>query len=295
MALPYTRHFEPKLVVYDSMDELSAFKFAPAELVALEDELFSKADIVFTGGQSLYEAKKHRHQNIHAFPSSIDKAHFSTARHKQVQPADQENIPYPRLGFFGVLDERFDIELVEQVALAKPDWQIVLLGPVVKIDPATLPKHKNIHYLGSKSYQELPQYLAGWQVALIPFAINESTRFISPTKTPEYLAAGKPVISTPIRDVVHPYGTRKLVHVVENVEDFIRCTQEELGRADRKEWLQEVDGFLSGNSWDITCTKMLGFINQLLHNTSSDSSGAKTAPVVKLFQEPINQQEVQNV
>jgi glycosyltransferase involved in cell wall biosynthesis len=295
MALPYTRHFQPKLVVYDSMDELSAFKFAPAELVSLEDELFSKADIVFTGGHSLYEAKKHRHQNIHPFPSSIDKAHFSMARHKQVQPADQEKIPYPRLGFFGVLDERFDIELVEQVALAKPDWQIVLLGPVVKIDPDTLPKHKNIHYLGSKTYQELPQYLAGWQVALIPFAINESTRFISPTKTPEYLAAGKPVISTPIRDVVHPYGTRKLVHIVENAEDFISYAQEELGKSDRKEWLQEVDNFLSGNSWDITCSKMQAFINSLLNNTSKNNSGEKTAPVVPLFQQPINQQEVQHV
>jgi glycosyltransferase involved in cell wall biosynthesis len=262
MALPYTRHFQPQAVIYDCMDELSAFKFAPPDMGTLENELFEKADVVFTGGQSLYEAKKNRHPNIHAFPSSIDKAHFAIARHEHPDPDDQKNIPHPRIGFFGVLDERFDIGLVEQVALSRPDWQIVLIGPVVKIDPGTLPRHANIHYLGSKTYDELPRYLSGWQVAMIPFALNESTRFISPTKTPEYLAAGKPVISTAIQDVVHPYGTRKLVHIVKNAGEFVEKAESELKFNDRHNWLLEVDNFLRMNSWDLTCMKMLGLINQ---------------------------------
>jgi glycosyltransferase involved in cell wall biosynthesis len=264
MALPYTRHFNPKLVIYDCMDELSAFKFAPPALIELENEMFKTADIVFTGGQSLYEAKKNRHQNIHYFQSSIDKAHFSIARQLHTEPDDQRSIPYPRLGFFGVLDERFDIELIEKVALARPEWQIVLLGPVVKIDPATLPKLPNIHYLGSKTYKQLPEYISGWQIALIPFALNESTRFISPTKTPEYLAAGKPVISTAIQDVVHPYGTRKLVHIINSPEEFVEKAESELRYTDKHNWLQEVDNFLAGNSWDLTCMQMLKFINREL-------------------------------
>jgi hypothetical protein len=270
MALAHTRHLKPKLVVYDCMDELSAFKFAPPAMIELENEMFETADIVFTGGQSLYEAKKNRHQNIHPFPSSIDKAHFSIARQLHREPDDQKPIPYPRIGFFGVIDERFDIELVEKVALAKPNWQIVLLGPVVKIDPATLPKLPNIHYLGSKTYKQLPEYISGWQIAMIPFALNESTRFISPTKTPEYLSAGKPVISTAIQDVVHPYGTRKLVHIINSAEEFVEKAETELRYSDKHNWLQEVDNFLAGNSWDLTCMQMMKFINLELGKESID-------------------------
>ncbi|MBV9986538.1 MAG: glycosyltransferase family 1 protein [Chitinophagaceae bacterium] len=268
MALPYTRNFRPKTVVYDCMDELSAFKFAPPELVALEDELFKKADIVFTGGVSLYEAKKHRHDNIHAFPSSIDKRHFDRARQLTDDPEDQQQIPHPRLGFFGVLDERFDIGLIDRVSTMRPDWQFVLIGPVVKIDPATLPARKNIHYLGGKSYDELPSYIAGWDIAMIPFALNESTRFISPTKTPEYLAAGKPVISTAIRDVVHPYGTRRLVHIINNAAEFVEAAEKELNSPDKRAWLREADDFLAGNSWDMTCFDMLKYVKQQLKKTN---------------------------
>ncbi|RYF86566.1 MAG: glycosyltransferase family 1 protein, partial [Chitinophagaceae bacterium] len=221
MALPFTEHLNPEMVIYDCMDELSAFKFAPPELLQYEKDLFTKADIVFTGGHSIYENKKNAHHNIYSFPSSIDKHHFGKARKMKSEPEDQKNIPHPRFGFFGVIDERFDIELIDAVAKAKPDWHFVLLGPVVKIDPASLPKYDNIHYLGGKKYDELPAYIAGWDIATIPFAMNESTRFISPTKTPEYLAAGKPVISTPIRDVVSPYGNNGLVHIVFNADEFI--------------------------------------------------------------------------
>lgn len=256
MALAYTSAFNPKAIVYDCMDELSAFKFAPPELKVLEQELFKKANVVFTGGNTLYKAKKSQHHNIYSFPSSIDKAHFKSARHIQNEVADQASIPHPRLGFYGVIDERFDIELIRQSADAQPEWHFVLVGPVVKIDPATLPQNKNIHYLGSKTYEELPHYLSGWDIALIPFAINESTRYISPTKTPEYLAGGKPVISTAITDVINPYQDLGLVHIVENSEDLIRKATSELEMEDNTEWLAKVDAYLSAISWDATWGRM---------------------------------------
>jgi UDP-galactopyranose mutase len=248
------------------MDELSAFKFAPARLKQMEQNLLSRADIVFTGGISLYEAKKNRHINIHAFPSSIDFAHFSKARNGIAEPLDQISIPGPRFGFFGVIDERFDIELLRDAAIQKPEWQFIIIGPVVKIDPETLPRTSNIHYLGGRTYKELPAYLKGWDVAMIPFQLNESTRYISPTKTPEYLAAGKPVISTAIRDVVNPYGDENLVHIVNNVNEFVAAGEEILRTKDSSEkWLTRVDTFLKGNSWDQTYLSMKSLVMNTLN------------------------------
>jgi UDP-galactopyranose mutase len=264
MALAYTADFEPVATVYDCMDELSAFKFAPPELKMFEQELFRKANVVFTGGNNLYKAKKTQHHNIHAFPSSIDKAHFKSARALNKEAADQSSIQGPRLGFYGVIDERFDIELIRQAANARPDWQFVLVGPVIKIDPATLPRNKNIHYLGAKTYEELPAYLGGWDIALIPFAINESTQYISPTKTPEYLAGGKPVISTAIIDVVDPYHELGLVHIVQNAEELVQKATYELSIADKRVWLTKVDEFLNNISWDETWERMDELMQQEL-------------------------------
>ncbi|RYE31532.1 MAG: glycosyltransferase family 1 protein [Sphingobacteriaceae bacterium] len=257
MALSFTEQLNPGLIVYDCMDELSLFKNAPAELKDLEKRLMAKSDVVFTGGQSLYEAKKHQHANIYAFPSSIDKSHFVKARTNKVQPEDQANVSNPKLGFYGVIDERFDIELIREIADARPTWEFMLIGPVVKINRDHLPKNPNIHYLGQKNYEQLPQYLSGWDVALIPFMLNDSTKFISPTKTPEYLAAGKPVVSTAIRDVINPYATNKLVHIGANAEDFIKAIEYELANKNDKKWLAKVDAFLSKNSWDNTCASMI--------------------------------------
>lgn len=264
MAVPFTDHLKPELIVYDCMDELAAFKFAPVALKDNEKALMAKADVVFTGGYSIYEAKKDKHPNIYPFPSSIDKEHFAKARLAKTDPADQAHIPHPRFGFFGVIDERLDIEMIAQAAAARPEWQFVIIGPVVKIDPATLPQNKNIHYLGGKTYNELPQYLSGWDVAMIPFAMNESTRYISPTKTPEYLAAGIPVISTPIKDVVSPYGDNKLVHIAANAKEFVKYGDAILQKKARKAWLTKVDAFLAGNSWDKTWSQMAKHIENKL-------------------------------
>ncbi len=257
MALEFSQKFTPGLLVYDCMDELSAFKFAPDELKDLERRLFDSADVVFTGGQSLYEAKKHQHQNIHPFQSSIDKTHFEIARSTKSEPYEQARIKGPKLGFYGVIDERFDIDLIKNIADSRPAWQIFLIGPVVKIDPATLPINSNIHYLGSKRYEDLPYYLSGWDVALIPFLLNESTRFISPTKTPEYLSGGKPVVSTAIQDVVNPYGEQDLVSIGTDALDFILKIENVLNQPFNGEWLMQVDDFLAGNSWDKTADSML--------------------------------------
>ncbi len=158
-----------------------------------------------------------RDPNVYAFPSSVDNAHFARARGAQLSdPLDQRHLPGPRLGYFGVIDERLDLDLLAKIADADSTWQVVMVGPVVKINPDDLPRRPNIHYLGQKTYDELPAYLAGWDVALMPFALNEATRFISPTKTLEYLAAGKPIVSTAIRDVVTPYGEKSLVRIADH-------------------------------------------------------------------------------
>lgn len=272
MALPFTEHLSPEFVVFDCMDELSAFRFAPVELKTREKQLLEKADVVFTGGHSIYEAKKDQHQNIHPFPSSIDKPHFGLAREIKKDPADQANIPHPRFGFAGVIDERLDIDLVAQVAAQQPNWHFVMIGPVVKIDPATLPNLPNIHYLGGKDYKDLPKYIAGWDVAIIPFAMNESTKFISPTKTPEYLAGGKPVISTPIKDVVRPYGDNKLVHIAATAKEFMQCAEKELKKRSRKTWLNKVDAFLAGNSWDRTWSQMVRQIENIINDQTAGNT-----------------------
>jgi UDP-galactopyranose mutase len=265
MSLAVTDHFNPTVIVYDCMDELSAFKFAPQSLKDREQELFTKADLVFTGGYSLYEAKKHKHPDVHAFPSSIDFEHFNKARQYNADPVDQAPIPHPRIGFFGVIDERMDLELVEAVARRKPEWSFIMIGPVVKVDQNMLPKLPNIHYLGMKAYGDLPSYISGWDVAMMPFAHNESTRYISPTKTPEYLAAGKPVVSTPIIDVLRQYGRYGLVNIAGTVDEFIRVTSLELETHDREEWLEHVDELLSQNSWDKTWQRMMYLITRKIN------------------------------
>ena len=272
MALPITNAFSPILVIYDCMDELSAFKNAPADLQQKEKELLARADIVFTGGQSIYEAKKDLHPCIFPFPSSIDKKHFKKSRTPLTDPEDQSSIPHPRIGFFGVIDERMDITLLRTIAEKKPDWNFILLGPTVKIDPSSLPTLPNIYYLGAKEYKELPHYLARWDVAMMPFAINESTKYIRPTKTPEYLAGGKPVVSTPIQDVVNPYGLNGLVYIARNADEFINGIEEELMILDKEKWLTAVDKFLDKSSWEDTVEEMLYIINTKLEVTPFTSS-----------------------
>lgn len=281
MARNFTRNLQPAAVVYDCMDELSAFRGAPPGLTRAEEELFSIADLVFTGGQSLYESKRSRHPSVHLFPSSIDAKHFAKARRPQNDAVDQSSIPHPRLGYCGVIDERMDVELLTEMAKSRPDWQFIMVGPVVKISDADLPKRENIHYLGSKQYSDLPSYLSGWDVALLPFARNESTRFISPTKTPEYLAAGRPVISTAITDVVRPYGDSGLVSICDTAAQFIDAAERSLSRdlSKEEERLRQVDAFLARSSWDRTFSDM----RRLIINVATDKDAARSVGAAELI------------
>jgi UDP-galactopyranose mutase len=234
MALPWTRHLRRSALVYDSMDFLAGFRGAPAGLLHLEDELLQGADLVFSGGARLHGRLATRGANSHCFPSSVDVGHFVAARAAMPEPLDQASIARPRIGYAGVIDERLDLGLIDSVAAQRPDWQIVLVGPIAKIDPTHISQRPNVHQLGLKAYAELPAYLGGWDVGWMPFARNEATDFISPTKTPEYLAAGLPVVSTSIHDVINPYGRLGLARITDSAADTVAAVEAALnaGRTD---------------------------------------------------------------
>ena len=270
MALLFSDHLRPRLTIYDCMDELSAFMSAPPLLIEQERRLMSRADVVFTGGYSLYEAKQKRHPQVYAFPSCIDYEHFVQARSGQMasdssqpglpNPTDQQAIAGPRIGYSGVIDERLDLALITELAHRRPNWQFVFLGPVAKINPDDLPQGPNVHYLGMKSYDELPAYFSNWQAAMMPFAINDATRYISPTKTPEYLAAGLPVVSTPIRDVLRTYGGWERVVIADSVSAFESGIALALGSVSGNDQ-PELDRFLREQSWENTWQQMQRILN----------------------------------
>jgi UDP-galactopyranose mutase len=256
MALPLAEALAPAVIVYDCMDELSLFMGAPPELLSREAALIECSDVMFTGGPSLFRAKQSRHPNVHCFSSSVDAGHFRLQGKGLSEPEDQLPLPHPRLGFYGVIDERLDLALIDHLAQAHPDWQVVLVGPVVKIDPATLPRRANIHYFGQRTYEQLPDYLAGWDVCLLPFARNDATRFISPTKTLEYMAAELPIVSTPITDVAEPYGD--IVYLGDTPEQFVAACEAALAAtpAERGIRVGKMRRVLAGTSWDVTVSAM---------------------------------------
>lgn len=210
--------FDPATVVYDAMDELASFRGAPKLLREREDALLARADLVFAGGPSLHRARQDRHARVHCFPSGVEARHFAPDPERE-SPPDTNEWPSPVIGFYGVLDERIDFDLIASVADARPEWTLVLIGPRAKIGEHDLPQRSNIVYPGKRDYRQLPAYLDRFDVAMLPFALNEATRYISPTKTLEYLAAEKPVVSTPIRDVVDLYG--EAVAIAATPEEFV--------------------------------------------------------------------------
>jgi UDP-galactopyranose mutase len=258
MAVRVAKALHPEAIVYDCMDELSGFLGAPPEIRAMDKEMLAAADVVMTGGPSLWKAKRERHSFVHCFPSSVDVEHFAIAAKgkESNDPPDQRGLPRPRLGYCGVIDERMDLDILRALAAQRPEWQIVLVGPVAKIDPESLPQAPSLHYLGQKPYEELPAYLAGWDVALIPFARNSATEYISPTKVLEYMAAERPIVSTPITDVAEPYGD--IVHLGERPDEFVRACERALEastieHAARRARARRV---LNRTSWDDTARRM---------------------------------------
>ena len=274
-ALDFAGHLQGSASIYDCMDELAAFMNADPELPARERRLMRRCDLVFTGGRSLFEAKRRHHPAVHCFPSGVDAAHFAPARGQRPEPLDQCDIGSPRAGFFGVLDERLDSALLADVADRRPNIQFVMVGPVAKIDPANLPRRPNIHYLGAKSYTVLPDYIAHWDVALMPFARNEATRFISPTKTPEYLAAGRPVVSTAIGDVMRCYGGLEAVHVTDSASTFADAIDLALDQAAAPQaWRAEADAAIAPMGWDETWREMARLLDQVRRPRAVPNSGS---------------------
>lgn len=245
-------------IIYDCMDELTLFKGSSPELISQEEILFGEADIVFTGGKSLYESKKQKHNNVFCFPSSVDVAHFANSNIKTIEkPQDLKNINLPLVGYFGVIDERIDLDLIKDTAEKMKNHAFVMIGPICKIGEEDLPRAENIHYLGMKSYNDLPQYLHFFDFAMMPFALNDSTKFISPTKTLEYMAADKPIISTKIKDVVRDYSS--CVNLIYNSTDFSKALIAPL-----KNYSSEYQDILEKTSWDRTADKMSSIINSVL-------------------------------
>lgn len=249
----YTTDLYPRVVVYDCITPIRTTQ--PA-LTDIENELISQSDLVFTNGKTLFEAKRDWHPQVYNFPSSIDKEHFMQARLELPEPADMEEILYPRLGLYGAIDECFDVELLRALSARRPDWQFVLIGPVVGIDEGALPKAENIHFLGERSYQELPSYISGWNAALMLVSTEKASQTHIPTRTPEYLAAFKPIVSTPVPDIFSPYEEMGLVNTASNVFEFETAIEEALSYDKRKEWKKTIDDFLKTHSWDVTWQQM---------------------------------------
>lgn len=263
----YSAAFSPLLstfkfgtVVYDCMDELALFKGASPQLIEQEKYLVASADIVFTGGKSLYESKKQMHENVYCFPSSVDEEHFSTALNGIAIPADVSDISTPVVGYFGVIDERLDLELLRETALKIPDITFVMIGPLAKIGEADLPQATNIRYTGMKSYAELPAYLKSFDIAMMPFALNDATKFISPTKTLEYMAAGKPIISTRITDVLRDYSDSVLF--ADDADEFARHINTILDNQDSLTRIAQYRDILDKTSWNATVSSMKNIIKE---------------------------------
>ena len=248
--------------VYDCMDELSKFKGAPPEIRKREAELLAAADVVFTGGRRMWESKSPHNSNCHFYGCGVDVMHFSKARSPQtVVPEDIANLPKPVFGYFGVVDERIDYELLEKLAKANPNGSIVMVGPMTKIDPASLPRPKNLHWMGGRDYAQLPAYCKAFDVCMMPFALNEATEYINPTKALEYMATGRGIVSSAIYDVVKNFGS--VVKVADSHNEFIALCRKAADRADEKAIQKGLD-MAAANSWESIVEKMEGHIAEAL-------------------------------
>jgi len=249
-------------VVYDCMDELANFRFAPPDIAERERFVMANAGVVFTGGYQLFESKAKHHDNVNFYGCGVDVAHYGRARDAATQVPDAvAATPAPRFGYFGVIDERLDYELIGALADRFPDASIIMAGPLAKVDPAELPQQSNIHWLGQQRYEDLPAIVKGFDVCLMPFALNEATKYINPTKTLEYMAAGKPIVSTAVADVVRNFTP--IVDVAHSRDGFLDAVE--------RAWRQPDDALIaqgieraSGASWDATVESMRNDIQQAL-------------------------------
>jgi glycosyltransferase involved in cell wall biosynthesis len=259
--------FDERAVIYDCMDELSKFRFAPRELVDRERALMAEADVVFTGGYRLWESKSKYHANVHFFGCGVDVAHFASARSSDLElPRELAALQKPVVGYYGVIDERIDYDLLRHLAGALPHAELVMVGPVVKVDPSELPQAPNIHWLGQRQYAELPAHVKGFDVCLMPFALNDATEYINPTKTLEYMAAGKPIVSTAVSDVVHNFTP--VVAVAHSPEEFVAAVRAAI-EAPSAELIARGLEQARTNSWESIVARMERIIRDAMRTRES--------------------------
>jgi len=259
--------FDERAVVYDCMDELSKFRFAPRELVDRERYLMAQSDVVFTGGYALSQSKAKYHANVHFFGCGVDIGHFASARSADLElPRELAALERPVIGYYGVIDERIDYDLLRHLAQALPHAELVMVGPVVKVDPSELPQAPNIHWLGQRQYAELPAHVKGFDVCLMPFALNEATEYINPTKTLEYMAAGKPIVSTAVSDVVHNFTP--VVAVARSPEEFVAAVRSAI-EAPSAEMIARGLEQARANSWESIVARMERIIRDAMRTRES--------------------------
>lgn len=263
MAVPaFAGQMGEMLTVYDCMDELSKFRCAPPEIIERESELLRQAEVVFTGGRRLFEAKSLHNDNCHFYGCGVDCEHFGKARAAETKvPEDLASVSKPVLGYFGVVDERMDYELIARLAEANPEWAVVMIGPFMKVDASTAPKRPNLHWLGQRSYLELPAYCKGFDICMMPFALNESTEFINPTKALEYMATGRMIVSTAVPDVVRNFGS--VVKIAKDQEDFISICKRVLKKPDEAAIARGLE-MAAENTWEQIVARMEGHIETAL-------------------------------
>jgi glycosyltransferase involved in cell wall biosynthesis len=258
-------YFENRGVVYDCMDELSQFTGAPKALVLNESRLMENADVVFTGGYELGEKKRKQHDNVHTFGCGVEFSHFNKAQDPTTPiPPDIDFMHRPVLGWFGVVDERVDYAMVGEMARMRPDWSFAMVGPVVKVDPNLLPHSPNLFWLGGRDYQQLPNYCAAFDVNMMCFAINAATQYINPTKGLEYMATGKPIVGTHVRDVVKQWSD--IVFLAKGAEEFVAAAQKALDRSnpDRNDRVRKGLELAQQCSWESTVQRMQDLITQAI-------------------------------
>jgi UDP-galactopyranose mutase len=271
MALAYSQHLKAKCIIYDCIKEVSLIKNPDAELMKLESDLLKNADLVFTDGITLYEQKKNKSSNIYTIISSIDREHFAKCT-STPDPIDQAGIPHPRLGYYGVINNQLDLDLLSSIADNLCEWQFIILATEDIFEMENSPKQSNVHFLGKKQYKDLPCYLSGWDVVMLPFAKNETTKFLSPTITSESLAAGKPIVSTSIKCVVHPFGEQGLVYLADNSESFAENAKIAYISKENLDWKMKADHFLNENSWENTWKKMNDLIASFLFSKTQHAA-----------------------
>jgi glycosyltransferase involved in cell wall biosynthesis len=268
--------FNEVAVVYDCMDELAQFRFAPSDIGARERQLLSQADVVFTGGYQLFESKKRYHANVHFFGCGVDAVHFGKARLPEtVVPDDATGVASPVFGYFGVIDERLDYTLIDALAAARPDATVLMIGPFAKVDPKELPQAPNIRWLGQKAYADLPRYVKAFDVCLMPFALNEATEYINPTKTLEYMASGKPIVSTPVADVVRNFAP--IVRIAAGPSEFVKAVSESAAVADESLTAAGIMRSASA-TWESIVGRMREIIGAAILSESAGSVEKSDAP-----------------